>query len=182
MNSKKELFTEIGTLLDQVPTSWVELTTHRLDIYDEDQAKSQFLSQLQALLSSGKVSQESLERLPTAYDYIRLGHQLSCVLEWVVAEINGVSLEQVICFTSKIMPILAVLRRNALNKTSTFIYYNTDAAPVVDEVRLRVIYGYQFELIEIADAANIPEHKGATVLFITESLYKEKLTFNVNID
>ena len=182
MNSTKELFTEIGTLLDQVPRSWVELTTHRLDIYDEEQAKSQFLSQLQALLSSGKISQESLERLPTAYDYIRLGHQLSSVLEWVVAEINEVSLDQVISFTSKIMPVLAILRRNALNNTSTFIYYNSDATPVVDEVRLRAIYGYQFELIEVADAGNIPEHKEATVLFVTESPYKEKLTSNVNID
>ncbi|MFT5521320.1 MAG: cystathionine beta-lyase/cystathionine gamma-synthase, partial [Enterobacterales bacterium] len=182
MNSTKELFTEIGTLLDQVPSSWVELTTHRLDIYDEAQAKSQFLSQLQALLSSGKISQESLERLPTAYDYIRLGHQLSSVLEWVVAEINEVSLDQVISFTSKIMPVLAILRRNALNNTSTFIYYNSDATPVVDEVRLRAIYGYQFELIEVADAGNIPEHKEATVLFVTESPYKEKLTSNVNID
>jgi cystathionine beta-lyase/cystathionine gamma-synthase len=182
LNSTKELFTEIGTLLDQVPRSWVELTTHRLDIYDEAQAKSQFLSQLQALLSSGKISQESLERLPTAYDYIRLGHQLSSVLEWVVAEINEVSLDQVISFTSKIMPVLAILRRNALNNTSTFIYYNSDATPVVDEVRLRAIYGYQFELIEVADAGNIPEHKEATVLFVTESPYKEKLTSNVNID
>jgi len=182
MNSTKELFTEVGKILDNVPSSWVELTTHRLDIYDEDHAKSQFLSQLQTLLSSGKASQESLETLPTAYDYIRLGHQLSSVLEWVVAEINGLSSEQVITFTSKTMPILAILRQNALNNTATFIYYNSDVIPLVDEVRLRSIYGYQFEVIEVVDASNIPEHKDATVLFVTELPYKEKLTVNANID
>jgi len=178
----KELFTEVDTLLDNVPESWVELTTHRLDIYDEDHAKSQFISQLQTLLSSGKASQKSLEMLPTAYDYIRLGHQLSSVLEWVIAEINDISSEQVITFTSRTMPILAILRRNALNNSATFIYYNSNTIPLVDEIRLRAIYGYQFEVIKVFDASNIPEHKDATVLFVTESPYKEKLNTSANID
>jgi cystathionine beta-lyase/cystathionine gamma-synthase len=182
LNSTKELFTEVSKLLDNVPSSWVELTTHRLDIYDEEHAKSQFLTQLQALLSSGKASEKSLEALPTAYDYIRLGHQLSSVLEWVVAEINALPSDHVISFTSKTMPILAILRRNALNNSATYIYYDTDAIPLVDETRLKEIYGYQFEAIEIIDVSNIPEHKDATVLFVTQSPYKEKLATNANID
>jgi cystathionine beta-lyase/cystathionine gamma-synthase len=182
LNSTKELFSEISQLLDIVPTSWVELTTHRLDIYDEDEAKSQFLSQLQELLSSRKASEKSLELLPTAYDYIRLGHQLSSVLEWVIAEINGISSEQVITFSSKIMPVLAMLRRNALNKTNTFIYYNSEEVPLLDEARLKEIYGYQFKTIKVVDGANIPAHKDATVLFVTKSQLKDRLTVNENID
>jgi hypothetical protein len=43
----------VGKILENLPNSWVELTTHRLDIYDEARAKSQFLEQLTALEVSG---------------------------------------------------------------------------------------------------------------------------------
>ena len=72
------------------------LTTHRLDIYDEAQAKTQFLQQLHALTSTPDFDPKLLDSLPTAYDYTRLGHPLSCILEWVVAEINQTTAEQVI--------------------------------------------------------------------------------------
>ena len=40
----------IKNLLNKLPKSWVELTTHRLDIYNESKAKSKFLLELKKLL------------------------------------------------------------------------------------------------------------------------------------
>ena len=160
-------FTAISNLLKYIPKDWVELTTHRLDIYDEDQAKSQFLQQLQAISIDSIQSSQPLVDLPTAYDYIRLGHQLSSVLEWLLADINQVSAEQVISFSSNTMPILAILRMNKLSGKRTKIYYNTQSLPLSDSGRLTEIYGYQFELIAIDNAADIVPCENATVLLVT---------------
>ena len=101
MNSIEPFFDSVRDLLKTLPKSWVELTTHRLDIYNESEAKSEFLVELKKLLLSEEYSSNTLEQLPTAYDYIRLGHQLSSLLEWVLAEINKVTDDQVITFDSK---------------------------------------------------------------------------------
>ena len=89
----------------------LQLTTHRLDIYDESRAKVQFLEELEGLEGPRAYSTEALASLPTAYDYIRLGHPLSCVLEWSLATLNGVPATHVIAFASRTMALLAVLRR-----------------------------------------------------------------------
>ena len=89
----------------------VELTTHRLDVYNEELAKAQFLEQFEKLYDDDNAQAAALNELPTAYDYIRLGHPLSCVLEWVIAGLNNLKAENVICFSSKTTPILAVLRK-----------------------------------------------------------------------
>lgn len=182
MNTNKELFESIGKLLNHIPESWVELTTHRLDIYDEKLAKSEFLSHFQDLLLSERYSSEALESLPTAYDYIRLGHQLSSVLEWVLAKLNNVPADQVITFASSTMPILAILRRDALKRTVTHVYHDLESSPLLDEERLRSIYGYQFDVKKVADSSEIPEHPQETVLFVTESPYQTPLAKHVNID
>jgi hypothetical protein len=49
LDTNKELFETIGKLLNHIPESWVELTTHRLDIYNEKLAKSDFLSHFENL-------------------------------------------------------------------------------------------------------------------------------------
>ena len=172
----------VKKILENLPKSWVDLTTHRLDIYDEEQAKSQFLEQLLALLLSGDYSTKSLEELPTAYDYIRLGHQLSSILEWILAEINGVMSDNVITFTSRTMPILAILRNNCLTGTATYLYYNIDTQPLIDVPRLEEIYGYKFESHKITDASEIPEHSDGTVIFVTQSDYKSPLMVKSNLD
>lgn len=182
MSSLEKCFSAVEEILNHLPQSWVELTTHRLDIYDEEQAKSQFLEQLIALQSSGNYSIENLEQLPTAYDYIRLGHQLSSVLEWILAEINQLPTEQVITFTSTTMPILAILRKNALNNQSTFIYYDGDSCPLIDIPRLKEIYGYQFQSQPISQVSDIPKNPNGSVLFVTQSAYKNALNTTDNID
>jgi len=175
-------FDSIKDLLNKSPKSWVELTTHRLDIYNESQAKSEFLVELKKFISNGGYSSEDLEQLPTAYDYIRLGHQLSSLLEWVIAEINKVSDDQVITFASQTMPILSLLRKNTLNGQPTYIYYNGDNSPLKDESRLKQIYGYQFQLQKINDVSDIQQHHDGTVVFVTQSAFNTALNTNSNID
>ncbi len=185
MNSIEKCFDTVGKILENLPNSWVDLTTHRLDIYNEAQAKSQFLSQLKALQSAADFNAKTLEALPTAYDYIRLGHPLSSVLEWILAEINQVPADQVITFTAKTMPILAVIRKNALSNQQTRVYYNTDSSPLIDSQRLAQIYGYNVQLHPVADATEIPQRQQdnqGTVIFVTQADYKTRLNVNSNVD
>jgi cystathionine beta-lyase/cystathionine gamma-synthase len=182
LNSIETCFNAVGKILENLPSSWVDLTTHRLDIYDEDQAKSQFLTQLQTLQLADDFSAKTLEELPTAYDYIRLGHQLSCILEWLLAQINQVHADQVITFSSKTMPILALLRKNTLAGQSTHLYYDTDSSPLIDEARLKQIYGYRVTSTKVSNAQQIPAHSDAMVVFVTQAAYKTPLKVNDNVD
>ncbi len=77
----------IKGVLENIPTSWLSLTTHRLDIYDESLAKTQFTEQFDTLFNNNNSDLSALNKLPTAYDYIRLGHPLSCILEWGIANL-----------------------------------------------------------------------------------------------
>jgi hypothetical protein len=69
----------LEAVLKNMPSDWLDLTTHRLDIYEEKLAKSQFLDHFEGLYSSNTSDKSVLQNLPTAYDYIRLGHPLSCI-------------------------------------------------------------------------------------------------------
>ncbi len=182
MNINTDRLKSIKTLLNNLPQDWLKLTTHRLDIYNESKAKTEFLDELKKRLSSGLVNRDELEKLPTAYDYIRLGHQLSSLLEWVLAEINGVDDEQVIAFASKTMPILAILRHNALNNKATSIYYDGEESPLLDESRLKNIYGYQYQLTQVKHSDEIPQHNDGSVIYVTQQPFSEKLTKNPHID
>jgi len=71
----------IKDVLENMPADWLNLTTHRLDIYNEKLAKKQFLEQFENLFNDNNSEASALNNLPTAYDYVRLGHPLSCVLE-----------------------------------------------------------------------------------------------------
>ena len=113
----------VNDVLENMPAGWLEQTTHRLDIYNESLAKVQFLEQLNTLFSDNNSSPSALSELPTAFDYIRLGHPLSCLLEWAVASLNDLKPESVISFSSKTIPILAVLRKNLLTNKQTQIVY-----------------------------------------------------------
>ena len=164
----------IKKLLDKLPTSWVELTTHRLDIYNESKAKSEFLDELKKHIAKGEYTTDDLEQLPTAYDYIRLGHQLSSLLEWVLAEINNISNEQIISFSSRTMPLLSILRQNKLNNKATTIYYDGNNPPLLDEPRLQDIYGYHYTLQKITNPKDIPQLEG-TVVFVTQKDFDKPL-------
>ncbi len=171
----------IKKVLVHMPTDWIKLTTHRLDVFDEQLAKTQFSEQLETLFNSNNYEASSLSKLPTAYDYIRLGHPLSCVLEWAIAKLLQLELEYVISFSSSTAPILAVLRKNLLDNKNTRILYTDHLPDSFDSEVLQTVYGYQFELQKIDPTDAIAEFDGST-LFITQQNDLNNLEFNANID
>ena len=168
----------IKDVIKNMPDDWLNLTTHRLDIYDESQAKYQFLKEFKGLFDLGISDTKSLSSLPTAFDYIRLGHPLSCVLEWMIASSYNVPPSHVISFDSKSMPLLSILRRNALLNKKTRILYNESnhgwSLPV--EI-LTQIYGYKFTLQSIQENEATQNFNGSTIVISN----KENLS-DININ
>ena len=156
-------------VLKNMPSGWLCTTTHRLDIYDEKLAKTQFLDEFESLYNSNNADSVALNALPTAYDYIRLGHPLSCVLEWGIAKENNLKSENVISFSSKTVPILAVLRKNLLDNKSTQILYTDELPSGFDAEVVKNIYGYHFELKKVDLSETIPKFNGSTIFITTES-------------
>lgn len=176
-----EMLKYIKEVLENMPAGWLNLTTHRLDVYDEKLAKTQFLEQFERLYKDHNSESSALNELPTAYDYIRLGHPLSCVLEWVVANLLDLKAENVISFSSKTTPILAVLRKNLLLGKNTQIMY-TGVLPLCFNAELiKRVYGYQFELKKVKDADDSIPFNGSTV-FISQQDDSFKVDLNSNID
>lgn len=171
----------IKNVLVHMPTDWIKLTTHRLDVYDEQLAKTQFSEQLEILFNANTYETSSLSKLPTAYDYIRLGHPLSCLLEWAIAKLLHIESDHVISFSSSTAPILAVLRKNLLGNKNTRILYTDHLPDSFDTEVLQTVYGYQFELQKIDTTDAIAEFDGST-LFITQQNDLKNLEFNPNID
>ena len=132
-------------VLKNMPKDWLNLTTHRLDIYNEAMAKVDFLNKLEAL---DKITTSQLAALPTAYDYIRLGHPLSCILEWAIAKEQNLNPQNVISFSSQIMPILAILRANKFMNKKTRIILQGQLPQSINSEILKNVYSYDFELVE----------------------------------
>jgi cystathionine beta-lyase/cystathionine gamma-synthase len=171
----------IKDVLSNMPTGWLNITTHRLDIYDEKLAKTQFLTQFENLFDKHISSHSALNELPTAYDYIRLGHPLSCVLEWGIGKLNKLKSENVISFSSKTMPILAILRKNLLGKKNTQIIYIGELPGSFDADTLRNIYGYSFDLKCVKGIDEVSEFSGSTV-FISQQADIFNFKLNSKID
>ena len=146
----------IKSVLENMPADWLNLTTHRLDIFNEKLAKTEFIEQFEQLFKDNNADASALQALPTAFDYIRLGHPLSCVLEWGIAKLNGLSPQNVISFSSKTIAILAILRKNLLAKKHTQIIYTGELPAFFDVEILKQVYGYQFDVIKVASINDIP--------------------------
>lgn len=154
----------IAEVLNNMPSDWINLTTHRLDIYNEELAKTQFLEGFDQLFQENKSDLNLLEQLPTAYDYIRLGHPLSSILEWSIAKLNHSEPERIISFSSTTMPIMAVLRYNLLSGIKTRIVYNNDLPTSFDQAIIEMVYGYHFELKKIQQNEEISSFDGITIV------------------
>lgn len=177
-NSTKNFIKQV---LENMPSGWLSITTHRLDIYEEKLAKVQFLEYLEQLFEKEEADPVALQELPTAYDYIRLGHPLSCVLEWAIAKENGVDAQQVISFSSKTIALMAVLRKNLLDNKKTQLVYIGALPLELDLELLEQVYGYTLEVKEIASLEAVPAFEGSTV-FISEQENIEQLTLHPTID
>ena len=157
----------IKEVLKNMPKDWLNLTTHRLDIYNESLAKTEFLEQFENLYKAKNSDVNFLKELPTAFDYIRLGHPLSCLLEWTIAKLNDTKNDAVISFSSKIIPVLAVLRKNLFENKNTLIAYKNELPAAFDAEIIRNIYGYQFELQKVASITEITNFNGS-VIYISD--------------
>ena len=171
----------IKAILKNMPTDWLSLTTHRLDIYNEKLAKTQFLNQFENLYNANTTESGALYELPTAYDYIRLGHPLSCVLEWAIANLHQLQAEHVISFSSQTVPVLAILRTNLLKYKNTQILYTKELPAFFDADLIKRVYGYNFELKQVESAEAVSDFNGSTV-FISEQNDIATSQLNPNID
>ena len=176
----------LNKVLENMPKAWLNLTTHRLDIYDEKLAKSQFLEQFEILFNEKNSEASALNELPTAYDYIRLGHPLSCLVEWTIAHLNNTNPNNAISFSSKTVPILAILRKNLFANKNTQIIYIGELPDFFDAEILRRIYGYKFDLLKVENTSVISEFNGSTI-FISQKEdicnfdLRSTIDFSINI-
>ena len=152
-------------VLVSMPLDWLNLTTHRLDVYEESKAKTQFIDQFSELYNSKSIHNESLQKLPTAFDYIRLGHPLSCVLEWAIGKQYNVAADRVIAFSSQTIPIMAILRKNALEGKATQIIYDGELPADFNQEMIASVYTYQCVFKKLDTEAIIPEFDGSTIVF-----------------
>jgi len=171
----------IKNILINKPSSWLNLTTHRLDVYDEKLAKTQFLEQFEILFNNNNSEAIALSKLPTSYDYIRLGHPLSCLLEWVIANLNNIKSKNVISFSSKTIPILAILRKNLLVNKSTQIVFTDELPKFIDFEVLKNIYGYRFDLKKVEKLKDISAFNGSTI-FISQQDEINNIDLKSDID
>ena len=171
----------VKNILKNRPEDWLKLTTHRLDIYNESLAKTEFLQYFEDLYNDNNFNADVLKNLPTAYDYIRLGHPLSCVLEWTVAKLNQLNADNVISFDSSTIPVLAVLRKNLLENRTTKIYYSKNLPRAFKSDVLKTVYGYNFEIENIDSIKSIPQ-SDITSVYISDNLDLNNFKSTENID
>ena len=163
----KKILKYTKDVIENMPAGWLNLTTHRLDIYDETLAKTEFIEQFETLFNDNNTEVLALKELPTAYDYIRLGHPLSCILEWVIARLNNIAPNNVISFSSRMAPILAVLRKNALDHRETRVLFKGTLPAFFDAGILRSVYGYAFDVKKVEDIEEVQVFNGSTI-FISQ--------------
>ncbi len=183
---EQEVKNFIEDVLKNMPNDWLRLTTHRLDIYNEELAKTEFLEQFDALFKSNDTSTDALFELPTAYDYIRLGHPLSSVLEWAIAKSHHLKPDGVISFSSITIPVLAVLRKNLLENRATKVFYTCQLPETFDIDVVKNIYGYDFELAQVEKASDVTAFNGSTIFLSQENQIAEaellpSIDFYINV-
>ncbi|HLV42877.1 MAG TPA: hypothetical protein VKY37_11405 [Brumimicrobium sp.] len=178
---ENKMLNYIKEVIENMPSDWLNLTTHRLDIYDEELAKTQFLDQFETLFNNNNSETAALSKLPTAYDYIRLGHPLSSILEWGIASLYSIHSDKVISFSSKTTPILAILRKNLLENKNTQITYSGNLPEYFDAELIKRVYGYNFELNKVENKSAITEFNGSTIYISDENkVGHTELTENID--
>ena len=171
----------LKNVLKNMPDGWLSTTTHRLDIYDEKLAKTEFLEQFKFLCNKNIDDTSALNDLPTAYDYIRLGHPLSCILEWAIAHLHDTKPENIISFSSQTIPVLAILRKNLLDHKNTQIIYTGNLPVMFNTEVIKQTYGYEFELKHVEKSSDIPHFEGSTI-FVSQDETIGVNSLNSNTD
>ena len=73
------MFNYMEGVLEHVPIDGFKLTTYRMDIYNENLAKTQFIDQFEALYKAHNSDRLALSELPTAFYYFQQGDYLSYI-------------------------------------------------------------------------------------------------------
>lgn len=180
---KQKITNIIEDVIKNMPSDWLRLTTHRLDIYNEVMAKVEFLDKFEKI---GLFSKDELDKLPTAFDYIRLGHPLSCLLEWAIAKSNDIEVNNIISFSSQVMPIFAVLRKNLFENIKTQIIYKDNLPECFETEIIKNVYAYNFELVKVNNYDEVKNFDGSTIVLtsfdeILSNDFKEEINFIVSI-
>ena len=144
-------------------------------------AKTEFLQKFESLFEANNFETSALAALPTAYDYIRLGHPLSCVLEWAIAKLQDLNPDNIIIFSSQTTPILAVLRTNLLDNKNTQILYTDKLPDFFDAEIIKKVYGFKFDVKKIDNQEDIPSFDGSTI-FIHQDETVGNFELDPNID
>ena len=176
-----EILKYLKNVLDNIPENWLTDTTHRLNLYDEKLAKIQFIEHFEALINDSNYEHSALENLPTAFDYIRLGHPLSCLLEWSIGRRYNLKAKNIISFSSKTIPVMAILRENLLNNKNTQINYIGEVPEFLEKGILEKVYGYTFELNKIKSIDEISSFKGSSV-FISNQTKISDISLTNSVD
>lgn len=171
----------IESVLENVPSDWLNLTTHRLDIYNESLAKTEFLEEFENLFNANNSETSALGELPTAFDYIRLGHPLSSVLEWTIAKLNSLSPDSVVSFSSRTIPILAILRKNLFEQKNTLIAYSGELLREFDADEIKRVYRYTFEVMQVENVDEIPAFDGS-IIYLSEQENMSSIELSPSID
>ena len=90
------------------------------------------------------------------------------MLEWAIASLNNLEADNVISFSSKTIPVLAILRKNSLDNKNAQIIYSGELPDSFDPEILRRIYGYKFELKNVEEVEEITVFNGSTIFFSQE--------------
>ena len=178
---QNKILNYIEDVIENMPADWLKLTTHRLDIYNESLAKTEFLEQFEDLYKNNNSTTSALAALPTAFDYIRLGHPLSSILEWTIAKLNDLQPQNVISFSSRTVPVLAVLRKNLFEGKKTRILYTGELPASFDAETVKHVYGYNFELEHVEGIEAVSDFDGSTI-FISHQEDFGKVELNANVD
>jgi len=174
----------IKNVLQNQPEDWQKLTTHRLDIYNEALAKVEFVEHFENLYANNNASRQALNELPTAFDYIRLGHPLSCIMEWVIAKNNDIPTSHVISFASNTMPLLAVLRKNLFLGKKTKVFSTKPISDFINADLLKELYDYEFEFQQLDSHASILEIESfdGSTIYVSEQEVIGRIDISQNVD
>ena len=86
----------------------------------------------------------------------------------MIGKLNQLNPNNIISFSSEMTPIMAVLRKNSLEKKNTQIIYRDQLPNSFKAEILRAVYGYKFELMKVSDLGDISEFDGSTVFVSKE--------------
>jgi cystathionine beta-lyase/cystathionine gamma-synthase len=87
----------------------------------------------------------------------------------------------VISFSSKTVPVLAILRKNLLDNKNTQIIYSGELPEFFDAELLRSVYGYTFDLLKVVNTSDISPFDGSTV-FISQQDEISSFDHTANVD